>query len=118
MANNQIIPITYDSIAAIQGIATINLVREAIQSRKCLSIQYGGHHRVVEVHAVGITKDGNPIVKAWQVSGESQSGNPTPWKHFRLDRASFISLSDQDSEAPRDGYVPDDRCFNVIFAQV
>lgn len=116
-ANTQFIPSTSEPIADMGTMVAINLAREAIQSTKCLTIQYGGHDRVVEVHAVGITKDGNPIVKAWQVSGKSNGNGPSPWKHFRLDRASHISLSDQDSEAPRDSYVPDRSIF-VILTQI
>ena len=118
MANNQIIPITYDSIATIQGIATINLVREAIQSRKCLSIQYGGHDRLIEPHALWVAKDGRTVMSAYQLSGGSKSGSPRPWRTFGLDRIGPISVSDQYSQAPRDGYVPDYSGKTLILSQV
>lgn len=117
MANNQITISTHHPID-MGAMASINLAREAIQSKKCLSIQYGGYDRVVEVHALGITKDGNPIVKAWQLSGGSNGNGPSAWKHFRLDRASHISLLDQESDAPREGYAPNDRAIDLILTQV
>ena len=59
---------------------------DALNARKRLSITYGGYTRVVEVHAVGTTSDGNPVMRAWQVSGGSKSGKGLPWRLFRLDR--------------------------------
>lgn len=102
----------------IRGMEAINLVREAIQSKKCVSIQYGGHKRIVEVHAMGITKRGHPVARGWQISGGSNGSGQSGWKLFRLDRGKQISLLNQGSKAPREGYVHNDRTIDLILAQI
>lgn len=41
--------------------------------------------RVIQPFALGTTKKGNPVVRAFQVNGNSRRGAPK-WKFFRLDR--------------------------------
>lgn len=41
--------------------------------------------RVIQPMAIGSTKAGNPVLRAFQMSGNSRRGAPK-WKYFRLDR--------------------------------
>lgn len=91
---------------------------DALHSGKRLAISYDGFTRVVEVHAVGTTKDGNPVMRAWQVRGGSNSRNPDPWRLFRLDKTWHYSILDEASEAPRRGYKRGDPAISVIRCQV
>ena len=50
---------------------------EALRSGHVLQIQYDGYTRDVEVHAVGFTKDDNPVMRVWQVAGGSASNEPS-----------------------------------------
>jgi len=91
---------------------------DALRAGKRLSITYGGFTRIVEVHAVGTTDDGNPVMRAWQVSGGSRSRNPEPWRLFRLDRTWQYAILDEASEAPRSGYKRGDRHIARIRCQI
>jgi hypothetical protein len=91
---------------------------EALHAGKRLSITYDGFSRVVEVHAVGTTKDGSPIMRAWQCRGGSQSGNPVRWRLFSLDKTWTYSILDECSEAPRLGYKRGDRAIAFIRCQI
>lgn len=91
---------------------------EALANNKRLAITYDGFTRVVEVHAVGTTKDDFPIMRAWQVRGGSVSGNPSNWRLFRLDRTWSYAILDEVSEAPRTGYKRGDRDIAVIRCQI
>lgn len=95
-----------------------NIACDALTSGKRLSITYGGVSRVVEVHAVGTTKEGKPIMRAWQVRGGSNSNNASPWRLFRLDRTWLFEIIDEKSEAPRAGYKRNDRDIAHIQCQV
>ena len=82
---------------------------EALSAGKVLNLRYDGYDRCVEVHAVGVTKEGHVVMRCWQVSGGSESDHPVGWKLLRLDKATSAVISDQGSMAPRSGYNPPDR---------
>lgn len=89
----------------------------ALRAGVCLQLNYDGHHRVVEVHAVGSTADGNDVMRVWQVSGGSNSGD-MGWKLMRLDEASSLALTKTPSHAPRQGYRRGDKQMAMIVCQV
>jgi hypothetical protein len=63
-----------------------------------LTIWYGGGPRLIEPHAYGLSKKGKELLKAYQVSGHSNSGHPTGWKTFRVDRITAILPADEDQQ--------------------
>lgn len=97
------------------------MIESACQALKYgyrLELIYHGHSRVVEVHAVGYTAEGNAILRAWQVRGGSVHGERTGWKLFRLDEAGALRVSTEKSRAPRTGYTPDDPAMEKILCRV
>lgn len=76
----------------------------AITSGKCLELRYDGYSRVVEVHAVGLTRESNWVMRVWQVRGGSVSNEPVGWKLLRLDEAWSVALINERSMAPRPKY--------------
>ena len=91
---------------------------EAIRRSVCLEIDYGGYSRTVEVHAVGLSKEGHTLLRVWQVSGGSASGERAGWKLLRLQEATGHRLSDVISEAPRPGYKKGDKALSRIVAEI
>lgn len=77
---------------------------EILQSRRRVRFVYRDLVRVVEIHAVGLSKSNNPIMRAWMVEGESHSGSPSRWRMFDLDKIGTIEILDIRSDAPRPGY--------------
>lgn len=90
----------------------------ALREGKCLELRYDGFTRVVEVHAVGITEKGNPIMRAWQVRGGSNAGERTGWKLLRLDETFSAHIINEKSEAPRRGYKRGDKVMRIIQGQI
>lgn len=97
---------------------SISTVVQAIQNGQCLELHYDGYDRVVEAHAVGYTNDRNEVMRVWQVSGGSSSGQTTGWKLMRLDEATSLRISNQNSEAPRDGYKRGDKQMADIIEEI
>ena len=91
---------------------------EALRRKRLLELSYDGYSRAVEVHAVGWSKDGCAIMRAWQVRGGSASGERSGWKLMRLDEASASRVLDEASEAPRRGYKRGDAAMSRIACEL
>ena len=80
---------TYKSLI-LEGVSP-SKVTEAIEDKKRINIYYDGDDneasgkRTIDVYAYGLSKAGNPIIRAYQVFGDTESEVPK-WKTFRLDR--------------------------------
>lgn len=81
-----------------------SLMAEAIRKRRLISISYSPGQRLVEPHAVGISKDGKALLRAYQVSGASASSEHEHWKIFRIDRMGSVEMSGDTFSGPRHGY--------------
>ena len=90
----------------------------ALRSGHVLQLRYDGYTRDVEVHAVGFTKDDNPVMRVWQVAGGSGSDEPVGWKLLPLEEAVEAVVTTARSMAPRTGYNPADPIMKVITCQL
>ena len=91
---------------------------EAIAKARRLALTYAGHDRVIEVHVAGYTRQDEPLMRAWQVRGGSESGEPVGWKMFRMQDVSTMRLTAERSLAPRPDYEPSDPAIVRIVCQV
>lgn len=80
------------------------VLAEAINNRLVLAIDYPPGERLIEPHALGLSRDGNTLLRAYQVSGASASGEHRHWKLFRADRMRAASPSGGAFSNPRPGY--------------
>lgn len=66
-------------------------VNDAIENRYRVRIEYKDYEdkppsrRFIEVYAVGLSKAGNPVIRAYQLFGGTTTKIPK-WKLFRLDK--------------------------------
>ena len=88
----------------------------AIESAKCLQVEYEYLTCIVEVHRFGIGRAGEHILSGWQIHG------PAPervgWKLLNLDDAESLALTDIPSQAPRPDYRRGVRQFIGIICQL
>lgn len=89
---------------------SINSVNDAIDRHIRVIINYhtkGENNntgaRLIEVYAYGLTKAGNPVIRAFQPYGDTTSRVPS-WKFFRLDRISAWKPTGQTFSRPADFY--------------
>lgn len=80
----------------------------AIRERKLIKLNYDPGERLVEPHVYGESKDGNNLLRCFQVSGASASNEHKDWKLFRTDKISGLAVQADGFSGPRQGYNPDD----------
>ena len=89
---------------------SINSVNDAIDTHTRIIINYhtkgediATGARIIEVYAYGLTKAGNPVIRAFQPYGDTTSRVPS-WKFFRLDRISYWKPTKQVFTEPANNY--------------
>lgn len=87
----------------------LDLLTNAIKNRKIIRISYSPGERLIEPHCLGRSKDGNLLLRAYQVGGASESGEHVNWKLFRLDRMSEPEDGGGNFAGPRPDYNPHDK---------
>lgn len=86
----------------------LDVIQDAITNRRRLKVNYAPGERLVEPHVLGRSQEGKILLRAFQVSGASASGEPHNWKLFRIDRMGESSDSGEGFDGPRPLYNPDD----------
>ena len=88
----------------------VDEVNDALDNHKRVIINYRSKGedkntgaRVIEVYAYGLTKAGNPCIRAFQPYGDTTSRVPS-WKFFRLDRIIEWKPTEQTFDRPADFY--------------
>ena len=91
---------------------------EAINNRRLLAFTYDGYSRTVEPHTAGTDKNGHEALRAYQVSGGSESGEYAGWKLFHIDEMRNISILHNEFDGPRPKYKRNDSGFSYIRCQL
>lgn len=89
---------------------------DAIESARCLEIEYRDCTRLVEVHRVGIGRRGEHILSGWQIRGGAQER--AGWKLLNLDESERVTLTDIPSRAPRPDFRRGAKQFIGIICQL
>src|SRR5262245_16488893 len=84
------------------------LVAQAIKDRRLLRFYYEPGIRTVEPHALGVSAEGNTLLRAYQIDGASKSGEHINWKLFRLEKMTSFEVAKNSFAGPRPGYNPQD----------
>ena len=96
-----------------------SILATAITNWQRMQIWYDPGLRTIEPHTYGINMHDNELLRAYQLSGASKSGEQPHWKLFRVDRIESVTLLPENFDGPRDGYVRDDSAMNqLIFAEL
>ena len=84
-------------------------IRDAIQNRSVLRVEYPPGERLVEPHCLGISGEGDYLLRAFQTGGASASGEHINWKLFRIDRMQAANDTGDSFSCPRPEYNPNDK---------
>ena len=93
-----------------------NNLGQAINEKKVVTIFYEGDEtvsrgaRAIEPVVLGTHfQSGNPVVRAWQIQGASDTPDNLPgWRMFRVDRISRLKVTENTFDTPRPQYDPND----------
>lgn len=92
-------------------------VIQAIRDRKILELRYHGYSRIVEPHAYGRDKDDDEILRCYQTSGGSESGERVGWKLLKVREVFSLHLT-KDIFSIRPEYKRNDKAMVYIFEQL
>jgi predicted DNA-binding transcriptional regulator YafY len=87
----------------------LDLIHSAITQRRRLTMIYAPGARLIEPHCLGYGSGRQLLLRAFQISGASASGEHINWKLFRIDRVDGLEGTDEMFEGARPEYNPDDR---------
>ena len=83
-------------------------IRQAITERHVLEVLYDSGVRSIEPHALGYSSEGALLLRAFQRSGASSSGDRRDWKLLRVDKIKRASPTGEKFVGVRPGYKRDD----------
>lgn len=89
----------------------------AIDNLLMIELRYSGYSRTVEPHAYGRDKGGDEILRCYQVSGGSESGEREGWKLLKV-REVYSLHSTRRKFSARPNYKKGDKAMDYIFCQV
>lgn len=89
----------------------------AIQEQKILELRYHGYSRIVEPHAYGSDKMGDEILRCYQTSGGSESGERVGWKLLKVREVISLHLSNGVFSIRRE-YKRNDKAMERIIEQL
>jgi hypothetical protein len=99
----------------------VDNINKAIDNKIRIKIFYRGDkniaagQRTVEVYAYGLSSAGNPVMRAFQLAGDTQTEMPD-WKLFRVDRISRWVETNQRFDQPRPKFNPNgDRSMSTVY---
>jgi hypothetical protein len=89
----------------------------AIKTKRIIELRYKGYSRSVEPHAHGRDKNGDEILRCYQVSGGSKKGERVGWKLLKVNEI-FSSHITEDIFIPRSDYHQNDKAIEYICCQL
>ena len=101
-----------------KGELTVNqIIIDAINSRCLLVFTYEGYPRVVEPYAYGLSQESKEMLRCFQTGGGSDSEPVVGWRLIDLDRAQFVSATNQHFSGTRPQYVKGDKDISNVFCE-
>jgi hypothetical protein len=90
---------------------------EALRTKKILELRYHGYSRLVEPHAYGRDKSGEEVLRCYQISGGSESGERIGWKLLKVKDVFSLHIT-MDDFIPHSEYRRNDKAIDYMFCQL
>ncbi|WP_448212185.1 hypothetical protein [Colwellia sp. MEBiC06753] len=89
---------------------------KAIENVSLIELRYSGYSRTVEPYAYGRDKKGDEILRCYQISGGSKSGERAGWKLLKVREIYSLHPTSSPFEIRRE-YKRGDSAMEYIFCQ-
>jgi hypothetical protein len=89
----------------------------AIRERKTLELRYNGYSRLVEPYAYGASANDEDLLRCYQMSGGSNSGETTGWKLLKTADIYMLQATTSTFECRRE-YRRGDKAMDRIYCQL
>lgn len=93
------------------------ILKQAITDLKMVELRYHGYSRIIEPHAYGRDKNNDEIIRCFQTSGGSKSGESAGWKLLKVRDVYSSHLTNTSFQARKD-YKRNDSAMDNIFTQI
>lgn len=95
----------------VEALAKIRLILDAMDWPQLVVFHYDGSDRLVAPFVLGVSSEGNPLLRGYQIEGNSLSGKGAGWRVFQISKMENL---DNDQEF----FNADDFDFNRIYPWV
>lgn len=91
-----------------ERISKLLLLLYAMDWPQLVVFRYGDSDRVVAPFVIGVSSEGNPLLRGYQLEGNSRSGKGEGWRIFQVDKIENLSNH-------QDFFYPDDFDFDEFY---
>jgi hypothetical protein len=97
---------------------TYPAICDAIRLKRVVRFLYHGGVREVEPHVYGRNAGGSELLRAYQLRGQSHSGETVGWKMFHVEDISYLAVTFEPFTAPRAGYASVDKVITFVNCRI
>ncbi len=94
------------------------IICRSIANRKRLQFKYEFDTKIVEPHTLGMDKEEDEVLLAYQIAGGSQNGELPGWELFELDKIQDIKIIAETFSTVRPGFRRGDSRMIEIYCEL
>lgn len=68
----------------------LQIIYDAMDGLELITFKYDGHDRVVAPFVIGVSSRGNPLLRGYQLEGNSRSGKGEGWRVFQVRKMEMV----------------------------
>lgn len=95
----------------------LDVIINAVRHKQVLAFTYDGFDRIVEPHAVGISRAGNEVLRCFQTHGRHVNPNHD-WDLCELSKMTGLQITGANFQLPRPGYKRGDKGMQRIYEEL
>ena len=70
----------------VENLSKVRLILDAMDWPQLVVFHYDGSDRLVAPFVLGVSSEGNPLLRGYQIEGNSRSGRGPGWRVFQISK--------------------------------